>query len=162
MTTAKAKLLYSGKEFELPIVEGSEGERGLVIADPISSGADIREYGYFIALTQEITRFGAVGFRFDYYDPNSDFLDKRAGRQLPTSQRIRTYSPFLAVQFPGHARLVFEWDIIDDYLARDKRGVPSDWLIPSRCGITSSTALRCGHTCARRSIARGRSTSTLA
>jgi citrate synthase len=33
MTTAKAKLLYSGKEFELPIVEGSEGERGLVIGD---------------------------------------------------------------------------------------------------------------------------------
>src|SRR6476620_11965760 len=33
MTTAKAKLIYSGKEFELPVVEGSEGERGLVIAD---------------------------------------------------------------------------------------------------------------------------------
>jgi hypothetical protein len=101
-------------------------DRGLVIADPIVSGSDIREYGCFIALTQEITRFGAVGFRFDFYDPNSDFLDKRGGRQLPTSQRIRTYSPFLALTVPGHARLVFEWDIIDDYLARDKRGVPSD------------------------------------
>jgi len=33
MTTAKAKLIYSGKEFELPVVEGSEGERGLVIGD---------------------------------------------------------------------------------------------------------------------------------
>jgi citrate synthase len=33
MTTAKAKLLYAGKEYELPVVEGSEGERGLVIAD---------------------------------------------------------------------------------------------------------------------------------
>lgn len=33
MTTAKAKLIYSGKEFELPVVEGSEGERGLVVAD---------------------------------------------------------------------------------------------------------------------------------
>src|SRR6201991_5115660 len=33
MTTAKAKLLYSGKEFELPIVEGTEGERGLVVTD---------------------------------------------------------------------------------------------------------------------------------
>jgi citrate synthase len=33
MTKANAKLIYSGKEFELPIVEGSEGERGLVVTD---------------------------------------------------------------------------------------------------------------------------------
>src|SRR5262245_5747672 len=31
MTKANAKLIYSGKEFELPVVEGSEGERGLVV-----------------------------------------------------------------------------------------------------------------------------------
>jgi citrate synthase len=33
MTKANAKLIYSGKEFELPVVEGSEGERGLVVTD---------------------------------------------------------------------------------------------------------------------------------
>jgi citrate synthase len=31
--TTNAKLIYSGKEFDLPIVEGSEGERGLVVSD---------------------------------------------------------------------------------------------------------------------------------
>jgi citrate synthase len=33
MTTDTAKLIYSGKEYELPVIEGSEGERGLVIAN---------------------------------------------------------------------------------------------------------------------------------
>jgi citrate synthase len=33
MTPGKAKLIYSGKEFELPVIEGTEGEKGLVIAD---------------------------------------------------------------------------------------------------------------------------------
>ena len=101
-------------------------DRGLLIADPTVSGSDVREYGYFIALTQEITRYAVVGFRFDYYDPNSDFLDKRGGKQLPTSQRVRTYAPFVAVVLPGHARLGFQWEIVDDYLARDVRGVPTD------------------------------------
>jgi len=32
-TTTKAKLSYAGKEYELPVIEGTEGERGLVIAD---------------------------------------------------------------------------------------------------------------------------------
>ena len=101
-------------------------DRGLVIADPIQSGSDVREYGYFIAFTQELTPYAAVGLRFDYYDPNSDFLDKRAGKQLPTSQRVRTFSPFVAFSLPGHARLGLQWEIVDDYLARDVRGVPSD------------------------------------
>ena len=45
---------------------------------------------------------------------------------VPTSQRVRTFSPFVAFSLPGHARLGLQWEIVDDYLARDVRGVPSD------------------------------------
>jgi hypothetical protein len=67
-----------------------------------------------------------VGFRYDYYDPNSDFLDKRAGMLIPTSQRVRTLSPLVGVNFLDHVRLTFQWDITSDYLARDMQGVPTD------------------------------------
>jgi hypothetical protein len=107
------------------IVLASNLDRGLVIADPVLAGSDVRELGYYIAFTQEITRFAAFGFRYDAYDPNADFLDKRGGKLIPTEQTIRTYSPFIALTMPN-LRLIFEWDIIDDYLARDRRGVPSD------------------------------------
>lgn len=112
--------------FHAEVFAASNLDRGLLIADPIVSGADMREYGYLAELTQELTRFAAIGFRYDYYDPNSDFLDKRAGHQLPVSQRIRSFTPLLALQFPGHARLIFEYTITNDDLARDSRGVPSD------------------------------------
>jgi phosphate-selective porin len=101
-------------------------DRGLVVADPIATGSNIREFGYYVAFTQEITRYGVVGLRYDYYDPNSDFLDSRAGKLIPTSQRVRTVAPLIALTFPNRARLVFEWDFVRDYLARDARGVPKD------------------------------------
>lgn len=101
-------------------------DRGLLVADPISTGANVRELGYYIALTQEITRYGLIGFRYEYYDPNSDLLDNRAGKQIPTSQRVRTCAPLIALTLPEHARLVFEWDFTSDYMARNARGVPSD------------------------------------
>jgi hypothetical protein len=101
-------------------------DRGLLIADPVSGGSDVRELGYYLAFTQEITHHAVVGFRYDYYDPNSDFLDKRAGKLIPTSQRVRTLSPLLGVNFLDHVRLTFQWDITSDYLARDMQGVPTD------------------------------------
>jgi hypothetical protein len=108
------------------VIAANNLDRGLVIADPVSSGSNVRELGYYIALTQEITRYAVVGFRYDYYNPNSDFLDKRAGKLIPTSQRVRTLSPLVAFTLREHARLVFQWDITSDFLARDVSGVPAD------------------------------------
>jgi hypothetical protein len=107
------------------LVLASNLDRGLVIADPVLSGSDVRELGYYVAFTQELSRYATIGFRYDVYDPNSDFLDKRGGKLIPTTQTVRTYSPFIGLSL-ANLRLVFQWDIIDDYLARDKRGVPSD------------------------------------
>jgi hypothetical protein len=107
------------------LVVASNLDRGLVVADPVLAGSDVRELGYYVAFTQELTRYATVGFRYDVYDPNSDFLDKRGGKLIPTEQTIRTYSPFIGLALPN-LRLIFEWDITDDHLARDSRGVPSD------------------------------------
>jgi hypothetical protein len=103
-------------------------DRGLFVANPNDvGGSDLRELGYYVAFTQEITPYGVVGFRYDLYDPNSDITDRRRGKPLPTSQKIKTYSPMVGLVLPGRARLLFQYDVIEDFLARDTRGVPTDF-----------------------------------
>lgn len=101
-------------------------DRGLYIADPIGSSRDSREFGWHIGVSQEITQYSIVGFRLDAYDPDSDLLDNRGGQFLPANQTISTYSPLVGLALPDRARLVFQYDVVRDHLARDKTGVPTD------------------------------------
>jgi len=101
-------------------------DRGFFPADPVSNGSDLREFGYFIGIVQEVTKYGIVGFRIDYYDPNADSTDRRAGKTIPAENTVTTYSPLVGVTLPKRARLCFQYDIIKDYLARDIYGVPTN------------------------------------
>ncbi|MDB4928413.1 MAG: phosphate-selective porin [Myxococcaceae bacterium] len=101
-------------------------DRAVYPADPIAAGADVRQLGAYVAFSQEVTRYGVVGFRWDYYDANSDFLDSRRGRFVPASLVVQTFSPVVGVVLPDRAKLLFQYDAIVDSLARDQRGVPTD------------------------------------
>jgi phosphate-selective porin len=101
-------------------------DRGLFVADPGLTQLDQRELGFYVGGVQEIGRYGVVGFRYDYYDPNADVFDKRGGKLLPYSQAIRTYSPLLGFVLPDRARLLFQYDLTRNALARDVTGVPTN------------------------------------
>ena len=101
-------------------------DRGLFVADPVLTSVDVRELSYYAAFVQEITPYALAGLRFDTYDPNADFFDKRQGKLVPTSQAIHTFSPIVGLALPSHARLIFQYDIVRDLLAKDARGVPVD------------------------------------
>lgn len=101
-------------------------DRGIIPADPVLTGIDKRELGYYVAAVQDVFGRGIVGFRFDVYDPNADFLDKRQGKLVPASQAITTTTALLGVQIDPRARLFFQLDHVNDFLARDARGVPVD------------------------------------
>lgn len=104
----------------------SNMDRNLFIADPIATGLDARELGWYVALYHEFRQGPIAGFRLDQYNPNSDFADSRGGKVIPLSQTITTYSPLIGFQVPHRARLVLEWDITRDSLARNLIGVPTD------------------------------------
>ena len=109
------------------IIAAANMDRGLFVADPIAAGQDQRELGFYAGVVQEICRYGVAGFRFDVYDPNSDAFDKRGGLLLPYSQVITTASPLVGLTLPdGRARLVLQYDIIHNGLARDAEGVPTN------------------------------------
>lgn len=101
-------------------------DRSVFVADPVSAGTDLRHVSFYVAATQEITRYALVGFRYDYYDGNADFTDSRRGRQVPTSLAVQTLSPVVGAVLPDRARLLFQYDVILDLFARDTRGVPTD------------------------------------
>lgn len=124
------------------VITASNLDRNLLISDPLGAnpvtndpvraqsvtpGPGLRELGWYVAFTQEITPYGVVGFRWDVYDPNSDSTDEVGGKPLPRSQKIHTYSPLVGVALPDRARLIFQYDFISDLLARDSRGVPTDF-----------------------------------
>jgi hypothetical protein len=107
------------------VVVAQNLDRGLMVADPTVANINVREFGGYIGFIQEVTKYGVIGVRGDYYDPNADFLDTRAGKQVPTDLRILGISPLVGLVLPERARLLFQWDIQDNKLARDTRGVPS-------------------------------------
>jgi hypothetical protein len=105
---------------------GSNLDRGLLIADPVATGTNIREIGWYVAYVQEITRYGLVGLRVDAYDPNGDATTQLGGALLPRDQTITTWSPLVALVLPDRARLLFEYDHILNHEGIDWRGVPAD------------------------------------
>jgi len=109
------------------VVVAQNMDRGLIVSDPIATGLDARALGFYVGATQEILRHGLVGFRVDYYDPNADVFDRRGGKLIPSSQAITTISPLAGLLLPGRAKLLFQYDFVRDRLARDARGVPTDF-----------------------------------
>lgn len=101
-------------------------DRGLVISSPVATGIDVRQWGGYVAFSQDITEYGFVAFRADLYNPNADVFEQRRGDFSPANQRIVTLSPVLGLVLPGRARLLAQYDFVDDFLARDELGVPKD------------------------------------
>jgi hypothetical protein len=120
--TSKFGTTHLYGEFSL----GSNMDRNTFVADPTTTGIDAREMGWYLSLYQEFKQGVLAGFRVDQYDPNADLADSRGGKLIPLTQTITTYSPLIGFQVAHKARLIGQWDIIRDSLARDIAGVPTD------------------------------------
>jgi hypothetical protein len=107
-------------------VLGSNMDRNVYFADPIQASVDQRELGFYAGVLQELGPYAVAGFRYDYYDPNSNIFDKRQGLLVPFSEAVKTASPLIGLTLPDRARLVFQYDIVRNALARTAQGVPTD------------------------------------
>lgn len=101
-------------------------DRFLFENDPVVTGLDAREFGWYVAAVQELGKYAMAGFRFDTYDPDANSFDSRRGKLVPRSMRIDTFSPMVGLVLPDIARLTFQYDFIRDHLARDEQGLPAD------------------------------------
>ena len=106
---------------------GNNMDRGFVVSDPTLLSRDARQIGYVISILQEAGDYLVVGFRTDYYNPDSDSSDTQNGVPVqPNDLSIRTYSPIVGLRFQRRARLMFQYDFVRDALGRDLAGIPTD------------------------------------
>jgi len=106
---------------------GNNLDRGVIVSDPVLLGRDTRQIGYQLSVLQEAGEWFILGFRTDYYNPDSDSSDFANAKPVqPNDRSIRTYSPIAGFRFQRRARLLFEYDIVRDKFGRDERGVPTD------------------------------------
>jgi hypothetical protein len=100
-------------------------DRALFVADPVAAARDLRELGYYIAVTQELTSWAAVGVRYDRYDPDRDANDLRGGVQVPRDSSYSTFAVAAAARYAGYGRLILEYDHNTNALGRTLTGTPA-------------------------------------
>lgn len=100
-------------------------DRGLFPADPVASGRDLRELGYYAQMVQEITPYACLGVRYDVYDPDADRQQQLGVMRIPVSPLFSTLTTTLAVQHPRYGRVAMEYQNQRNPLGRTAAGTPT-------------------------------------
>jgi hypothetical protein len=106
---------------------GSNLDRGLFIADPVTGGFDQRSWGAVGSFEALIYQLGWIGVRYDTYQPNQDFHGSVGGHTVSVASSISTTSLLAGFQLPGTlTRLLGQYDIVQDHLGLSTNGLPGD------------------------------------
>jgi hypothetical protein len=106
------------------VVRAKNLARGRFQADPVAASRDLREIGWYVGVTQELTRWAMIGVRHDLFDPDADAQEKRPFAVVPQDSSLSTWS-FLAMLRWKKARLVAQYDRRKNNLGRDPSGAPT-------------------------------------
>jgi hypothetical protein len=107
------------------ITWASNLDRALYVADPVEAGRDLRELGWYLAVTQQLTKWAAIGLRYDRYDPDADRTQKIAASIVPRDLTLSTLSLTAAFMYAPYLRITFEWDHNQNALANLPSGAPA-------------------------------------
>ncbi|MGO8996449.1 MAG: hypothetical protein ACLQVI_24300 [Polyangiaceae bacterium] len=110
--------------FRGEIVDAMNLDRGLEVADPIGAGHNLREFGWYIGATQELTKWGAIGARYDSYNPNSDTYQQQPLNLVPINRTYTTLALMGMLRYET-ARLLVEYDINTNPLGIGANGMPT-------------------------------------
>lgn len=113
------KLVISGE-----LVWARNLDRGLSIADPIAAGRDLRELGYYVGITQELSPYVRIGLRYDFYDPDADAQEQRGTERVPLSIAFSSLTATLAGCYSRYGRLSVEYQHNRNALGRTPTGIP--------------------------------------
>ncbi len=107
------------------LVYGVNMDRAVQVADPVAAARDLRELGWYVGATQELTRYALVGLRYDRYDPDRDSTDLRSGSTVPRNQTYSDLVVTAAGRLPGYGRLILEYRHATNALGRSTDGIPT-------------------------------------
>jgi hypothetical protein len=106
------------------VVWGTNLDRGLIVADPVAEGRDLREVGWYVGGTQDLGPWVTFGVRYDRYDPDADAQLQRAANLVPVDTTFSTIAMMVMVHH-GLQRLLFEYDKNTNALGIDATGAPT-------------------------------------
>jgi hypothetical protein len=109
------------------IIRASNLDRGLRIADPISTERDVRETGFCLGFSQQVTRYAFAGIRYDRYDPDADANEQRGVALVPSDNGMSTLSLAGGLRYGDGtaARLFGQYDHNTNALGRTAGGLPT-------------------------------------
>ena len=100
-------------------------DRGVAPADPIGAGRDLREFGYYLGLTQSLSPYAQLGLRYDFYDPDSDRQEQLGAQRVPVSAAYSTLTVAAAALHPRYGRISLEYQHNRNALGRSPLGLPT-------------------------------------
>ena len=118
------------------IVRGSNLDRAVEVADPVSAGHDLREIGWYLGFTQQVTEYGLFGVRYDRYNPDSDANVQQGVNLVPSDRSYSTLAFLAGLRYadpmaskkraPRYVgRLLFEYDHNTNALGVSASGLPT-------------------------------------
>jgi hypothetical protein len=109
------------------IIRASNLDRGLWIADPVSTQRDIRETGWYVGFSQQLTDRAFVGLRYDRYHPDADSSEQRGITLVPRDPSMSTLSVVGGIRYVDRAaaRLFAQYDHNTNTLGRTAGGNPT-------------------------------------
>jgi hypothetical protein len=110
--------------FRAEIIDAVNLDRELEVADPIAAGHDLRELGWYVGATQELTKWGQIGVRYDAYNPDADASQQRAITLVPVNRSYTTLALMAMLRYERQ-RLVLEYDINTNPLGIGSNGAPT-------------------------------------
>lgn len=116
------KLGHGMLQFESAIAKNLD--RGVVYADPISRGRDIRELGFSLGVVQDFGRYALAGVRYDYYNADRDANERQGVATVYVRDTFSTLAIAVAVRW-NTARLTAEYDYISNPFGRSDSGAPT-------------------------------------
>ncbi|HSY21910.1 MAG TPA: hypothetical protein VK841_07340 [Polyangiaceae bacterium] len=106
------------------IMRGKNLDRGIEVADPVGAGHDLRELGWSLGASQEVTPWAMVGVRYDEYNPDQDASEQQGPNLVPIDRTYRTLALMAMLRY-DRGRLVFEYDKNGNPLGRAANGSPA-------------------------------------
>lgn len=122
---ASYRIPYIGDlDLRAEVMRGQNIDRGFLVSDPVAATRDLRQSGFYVGGTQEITKWAMVGVRYDSYNPDADSRDQKPFSIVPTNASVSTWS-FVAAARLGFGKLIAEYDKRSNTLGRDAAGNPT-------------------------------------
>ncbi len=104
---------------------GTNMDRSLFPADPVLLARDLLEFGYYVAFTQQLTKWATIGLRYDYYQPDQNAFSEKVQNVAPRDASVSTLAAAAALQY-GAGRLILEYDHNTNHYGLTTAGVPTN------------------------------------